>query len=124
MTRKNANAATGDGGARQKVSFNRNVPANTEVAEAAQILPIDQIRVGERHRRDLGDINRSDLLSVYDGCVCCGHVARGNKLGHEAFDVAGRSLGIFRTITAAANAISDVFVHASAMNADGRHQWK
>jgi hypothetical protein len=46
MTRKNANAATGDGGARQKVSLNRNVPANTEIADAAQVLPIDQIRVG------------------------------------------------------------------------------
>jgi ParB/Sulfiredoxin domain len=56
MTRKNANAATGDGGARQKVSFNRNVPANTEIAKAAQVMPIDQIRIGERHRRDLGDI--------------------------------------------------------------------
>jgi hypothetical protein len=56
MARKNANAATGDGGARQKVSLNRNVPANTEIADAAQVLPIDQIRVGERHRLDLGDI--------------------------------------------------------------------
>jgi hypothetical protein len=56
MTCKNANAATGDGGARQKVSLNRNVPANTEIADAAQVLPIDQIRVGERHRHDLGDI--------------------------------------------------------------------
>ena len=56
MTRKNANVATGDGGARQKVSLKRNVPANTEIADAAQVLPIDQIRVGKRHRLDLGDI--------------------------------------------------------------------
>jgi hypothetical protein len=56
MARKNANAATGDGGARQKVSLNRNVPANTEIADAAQVLPIDKIRVGKRHRLDLGDI--------------------------------------------------------------------
>ena len=56
MTRKNANAATGDGGARHKVSLNRNTPADTELAGATQVMPIDQIRIGERHRRDLGDI--------------------------------------------------------------------
>ena len=64
MTRKNANAATSHRGARQKVSLNRNVPANTE----AQLWPIDQIRVGKRHRKDMGDLNaqpsRHELLAA------------------------------------------------------------
>ena len=56
MTHKNANAATGDGGARHKVSLNRNTPADTELAGATQVMPIDQIRIGKRHRLDFGDI--------------------------------------------------------------------
>jgi hypothetical protein len=70
VTRKNSNAATGDGGARQKVSFNRNVPANTEIAGAAQVLPIDEIRVGERYRRDLGDIaGLAESITLQYGCA-------------------------------------------------------
>ena len=65
MTHKNANAATSHRGARQKVSLNRNVPANTD---AAQLWPIDQIRVGKRHRKDMGDLNaqpsRHELLAA------------------------------------------------------------
>jgi len=70
MTRKNANAATGDGGARHKVSLNRNTPADTELAGATQVMPIDQIRIGERHRRDLGDIaGLAESITLQYGCA-------------------------------------------------------
>jgi hypothetical protein len=52
MPRKNANAATGDGGARQKV--NRNVPANTEIAKAAQdclLTSLESASAPRRHKR-------------------------------------------------------------------------
>src|SRR5262249_5132852 len=70
MARKNASAATGDGGARHKVSHNRNTPANTEIADAAQVLPIDQIRIGKRHRRDLGDFaGLAESITLQYGCA-------------------------------------------------------
>jgi hypothetical protein len=85
MTRKNANAATSHRGARQKVSLNRNVPANTD---AAQLLPTDQIRVGKRHDRP---------AFVYDGPDLYARVVLQADGWHAVLEATHTDLGTFPT---------------------------
>jgi hypothetical protein len=49
---------------------------------------------------------RPNMLSVYDGQHCTGFVINRGKVGHEAFDSQQVSLGIYRTATEAADAIT------------------
>ena len=49
----------------------------------------------------------SPLSYVYDGRECLGFVLARGRLGHEAFDHKEVSLGVFKTPTAAANAVFD-----------------
>ena len=46
------------------------------------------------------------LSYVYDGRICLGHILARGPAGFEAFDHNDRSLGLHRTMTAAADAIS------------------
>jgi hypothetical protein len=48
----------------------------------------------------------SNLVSVYDGTICLGHVLYRPRVGYEAFDRNDQSVGIFPTQGEAANAIS------------------
>ena len=48
---------------------------------------------------------RPNLLTVYDGRICIGHLLRRGESGVEAFDRDDRSLGIFAEVNAAANAV-------------------
>jgi ParB/Sulfiredoxin domain len=58
MVTKRAKPAAGDGGSRQCIGSGQNLTADsTECQTSTQaVLPIDQIIVGDRTRRDLGDI--------------------------------------------------------------------
>jgi hypothetical protein len=47
----------------------------------------------------------SPLSYVYDGRQCLGFILRRGKLGFEAIDREEVSLGLFKTPTAAANAV-------------------
>jgi hypothetical protein len=47
------------------------------------------------------------MLSVYDGRTCVGFIIGRGRLGFEAFDAGQRSLGIFPTQRAAADAVSE-----------------
>ena len=47
----------------------------------------------------------SALAYVYDGRQCLGHVLGRGKLGFEATDRNDKSVGIFKTQSAAANAL-------------------
>jgi hypothetical protein len=49
----------------------------------------------------------SNLVSVYDGTMCVGHVLYKPRVGFEAYDRDDKPIGIFPTQRAAANAISD-----------------
>jgi hypothetical protein len=49
----------------------------------------------------------SPLSSVYDGRICRGFVIARGKLGIEAFDCDERSLGVYPTQRAAADAIME-----------------
>jgi hypothetical protein len=46
------------------------------------------------------------LLSIYSGQQCLGFVLPRGKTGHEAFDVEGKSLGLYPDQKAAAGAVS------------------
>jgi hypothetical protein len=48
----------------------------------------------------------SNLVSVYAGTTCVGHILYKSRVGYEAYDFNDRSIGIFPTQQAAANAIS------------------
>jgi hypothetical protein len=50
--------------------------------------------------------DKPTMLSVYDGQVCAGFVLNRGRLGHEAFDARQVSLGVYRTASEAADAIS------------------
>jgi hypothetical protein len=52
-------------------------------------------------------------LSVYDGQLCLGHLLPRGKAGVEAYDRADRSLGIFPTQKAAADAVSAAGEHGN-----------
>ena len=52
-------------------------------------------------------IHHDNLLSIYNGRVRIGHVLAHLNGRVEAFDIADRPIGIFKTIPAAANAIAD-----------------
>ena len=54
-------------------------------------------------RQELSD--RPGILSVYSGQECAGFLLSRGKSAVEAFNAANKSLGIFRTQQAAANAI-------------------
>jgi hypothetical protein len=41
------------------------------------------------------------LRIIYDGTKCLGFILSRGKLGHEAFDLEVRSLGVFETAAAA-----------------------
>jgi ParB family chromosome partitioning protein len=58
MVSNSARPAAGDGGSRQCIGSQQNLTAETKATpEATQaVLPIDQIIVGDRTRRNLGDI--------------------------------------------------------------------
>jgi hypothetical protein len=47
------------------------------------------------------------LQFVYNGRECIGRIVCRGKLGFEAFDASGRSLGIFPSLKRAADAVSD-----------------
>jgi hypothetical protein len=47
------------------------------------------------------------LSYIYDGRECRGFVLARGRLGFEAFDRQERSLGLFKTVAAAANAVAD-----------------
>jgi len=49
----------------------------------------------------------ANMVSVYDGATCLGHVLYRPKVGFEAFDVDDRSLGIFKTQAEATRALPD-----------------
>jgi hypothetical protein len=66
-------------------------------------------------RRD-AQISRPTLSYVYDGQQCLGHILARGRSGLEAFDREERSLGLFKTAPAAANA---VFNAAAAEGATG-----
>jgi hypothetical protein len=55
---KRAKPAAGDGGSRQCIGSGQNHAAETKATPdtTQAVLPIDQIIVGDRTRRDLGDI--------------------------------------------------------------------
>jgi hypothetical protein len=57
----------------------------------------------------------SPLSYVYDGKQCVGFLLQRGKRGVEAFDRGERSLGLFKTAAAAANAVFD-----SASNEEGQ----
>jgi hypothetical protein len=62
-------------------------------------------------RRDRNAISPDfvmQALSVCDGQTCIGHLLPRGKAGVEAFDSDDRSIGIYPTQAAAANAISKV----------------
>jgi hypothetical protein len=46
------------------------------------------------------------MISVYNGQRCMGFVLARGKRGYEAFDTDEKSLGIFPTMQAAADAVS------------------
>jgi hypothetical protein len=50
--------------------------------------------------------DKPTLVSVYDGTTCLGCILGRGPDGFEAFDAVERSLGIFPTMKAAADAIS------------------
>jgi hypothetical protein len=50
---------------------------------------------------------RATLSYVYDGRECRGFVLARGRLGFEAFDREGRSLGLFPTAPTAANTVFD-----------------
>ena len=58
----------------------------------------------------------SPLSYVYDGTRCLGFILKRGKLGFEAIDREEASLGIFKTQTAATNAI---FSHEKSPAAKG-----
>jgi hypothetical protein len=51
-------------------------------------------------------IPRPPMLTVFAGSACIGFILARGKLGHEALDRDERSLGLFPTSSAAADAIS------------------
>jgi hypothetical protein len=55
-------------------------------------------------RRSVTD--KPTLVSVYEGRRLLGFVLNRGALGYEGFDAAERSLGLFRTMKAAADAVS------------------
>jgi hypothetical protein len=59
--------------------------------------------IAARRRKDNPD---RSLLTVYDGQRCLGYVLKRGPAGVEAFDVNDQSLGVFRDVPAAKNAIT------------------
>jgi hypothetical protein len=51
--------------------------------------------------------NATPMLSIFDGRECIGFVLARGVAGYEAFDRDGRSLGLFATRRAAADALSN-----------------
>jgi hypothetical protein len=49
----------------------------------------------------------SNLVSVYDGTKCLGHVLHKPRVGYEAFDRDDKSIGVFTSQREAANALGD-----------------
>jgi hypothetical protein len=92
MTHTNANAAGGDGGARQGISFNQqNDPVNT---------------TAPKHDASPSSATQAPPLAVYAGRVCVGFIRpRGDTF--EALDLDRRSLGLFSSRSAAADAIEE-----------------
>jgi hypothetical protein len=56
---------------------------------------------------------RPSLLTVYDGRTCVGHLIRRGKTGVEAFDVGDRSIGIFKSASDAADAVTAAFARSN-----------
>jgi hypothetical protein len=55
-----AKPAAGDGGSRQRIGSGQNLTADStechNIAQQATLLSLDSIVIGERHRKDMGDI--------------------------------------------------------------------
>jgi hypothetical protein len=49
----------------------------------------------------------SNLVSVYDGTLCLGHILRKPRVGFEAYDRNDKPIGVFASQSAAANALTD-----------------
>jgi hypothetical protein len=47
------------------------------------------------------------LSYIYDGRACLGFVLSRGRAGFEGFNCQERSLGLFKTVAAAANAVAD-----------------
>jgi len=63
-------------------------------------------RKRERRRERENWNPRPAIQAVYSGRTCIGHLLLRGRAGIEAFDAADRSLGIYATPRAAADAIS------------------
>jgi alpha-acetolactate decarboxylase len=46
------------------------------------------------------------MMAVYSGRVCIGHLLKRGRIGIEAFDIDGRSVGLFGTMHSAIAAVS------------------
>jgi hypothetical protein len=51
--------------------------------------------------------DQNQMLAVFDGRTCAGHILPRGRAGFEAFDASDRSLGLFETWQAAASSIPD-----------------
>jgi len=80
------------GGARQQFSFQQNVAEHKHLSSETQ--------AGPRSRS-------SRRLSVYDGKTRLGSILPRRSAGFEAFTADGKSLGLFASRGAAANAIEE-----------------
>jgi hypothetical protein len=60
MVTKRAKPAAADGGSRQCIGSGQNLTADStecrNIAQQATLLSLDSIVIGERHRKDMGDI--------------------------------------------------------------------
>ena len=56
--------------------------------------------------RNSDDFDVFRALAVFDGQVCCGHIVSRGPNGFEGFDVDDKSLGVFPTQKAAADALT------------------
>jgi hypothetical protein len=95
-----AKPAAGDGGSRQCIGSGQNLTADcTErqtSTQTATTLPLDQIIVGERHRKDMGDIaglaaniarlaTRSARLRRTDGTMAFSHPPHPTTVAKDPF---------------------------------------
>ena len=87
MVTKRAKPAAGDGGSRQFIGSGQNLTADStecrNISQQATLLLLDSIVIGERHRKDMGDIaglaaNIAELGLLHpivvrpDGCLIAG----------------------------------------------------
>jgi hypothetical protein len=49
----------------------------------------------------------SNLVSVYDGTTCLGHMLRKPRIGYEAYNRDDKPIGLFNSQREAANALTD-----------------